>query len=172
MRVFAPAALSLLAHSSVGTATARPAGDDIRAYLADLAPRMREYRAAAARADAAFTEAPDDINRSARAVRASGAEFARLASRCARIRPPRSLRDAHARLVESLRLVSSAFGIYARAWTAYARTSDTAVLETAQTSAASKLERADALRREWVRELKREVRRAGVAHPRWLRTMP
>ena len=153
-------------------AAKRPTNAQVRSYMVKVTVEIRRYQAAVRRAEGAFgSSALQHPEAVAERLAASRAEFARLALRFGRVRPPASLRRSHTKMTQALQVTGRAFGDWGRAHDVYAKSEDLGALLQANTRAKAELARAGSLQRQWGTALRAAARRARVPLPSWLRTL-
>jgi hypothetical protein len=129
--------------------------------------QMHAYRAALGRADRAFTLASPKA--AIAAFKARSAEFAKVAAHIKPIRPPRSLRASHAKIVRAITIVATAFKGFATAQERWRKNHNRTALLNANTKQHDVLRHAQSLEVVWARAVRARTMRAGLVVPQWLR---
>jgi len=138
----------------------------LRTYFSRLRPVLANFRAAYARADAAFTQTdPEEPALLATRLGAVSKDFSAVASAFRKVTAPESLRGAHRSMVTSIELDSRVFRVYADAWKGFARDGDLRRLERRRGGARQLGERAEILQRRWATAVVRAGKAESISVP-------
>jgi len=138
----------------------------LRTYFSRLRPVLANFRAAYARADAAFTKTdPEKPALLATRLGAVSKDFSAVASAFRKVTAPESLRGAHRSMVTSIELDSRVFGVYADAWKGFAMDGDLGRLERRRGSARQLGQRAEILQRRWAAAVVRAGKAESISVP-------
>jgi hypothetical protein len=129
--------------------------------------QMKAYRAALGRADRTFTLASPKA--AIAGFKARSAEFAKVAAHIKPIRPPRSLRASHTKIVRAITIVSTAFKGFATAQEHWRRNHNRTALLNANTKQHDFLRHAQRLEVAWARAVRARTIAARLVVPPWLR---